>query len=123
MMVPHCILAEPVCCSGSVEQAFGVALVEQEAMVAVEQVLDAKEQEESFTGASTPDEMHSTEVMAEYRSRMNERLVGHDIEMDMTKEEVWTRKDEQGDPKKVWKWLDWGCSMLEMSLAFPASMV
>ena len=38
MMVPHYILVEPVYCSGSgsVEQAFRVALVEQEAMVVVE---------------------------------------------------------------------------------------
>ena len=45
MMVPHYILAKPVCCSGSssVEQAFGVSLVEQEVMVAVEQVVEAKE--------------------------------------------------------------------------------
>jgi hypothetical protein len=85
MMVPHYILVEPVCCSGSgsVEQAFGVALVEQEAMVVVEQVVEAKEWEESCTGASTPDEMHSTEVVAEHRIEMNEQLVGHDIEMDM----------------------------------------
>lgn len=95
-MVPHCILVEPIFCLGSglVEQEFGVALVEQEAMVVVEQVVEAKEQEESFTGASTPNEMHSTEVVVEYRSGMNEWLVGYDIEMDRTKEEVWTRKDE-----------------------------
>jgi len=89
----------------------------------VEQVEEEKEREESCIGAFTPDEMHSTEVVAEHRSEMNERLVGHDIEMDRTKEEVWTRKDEQGGPKKVWKWLDWGFSMLEMSLAFLAGMV
>ena len=65
MMVPHCILAKPVYCSGSgsVEQAFGVALLEKEAMVAVEQAVEAKEQEESCTMASTPDEMHSTEAV------------------------------------------------------------
>ena len=43
MMVPHYILAEPVYCSSSVVQEFGVALVEQEAMVVVEQVVEAKE--------------------------------------------------------------------------------
>ena len=60
----------------------------------VEQVVEAKEWEESCTRASTPDEMHSTEVVAEHRIEMNEWLVGHDTEMDRTKEEVWTRKDE-----------------------------
>ena len=66
MMVPHYILVGPVCYSGSclAEQAFGVALVEQEAMVVVEQVVEAKEWEESFTAVSTPDEMYSTEVVA-----------------------------------------------------------
>ena len=61
--------------------------------------MEAKEQEESCTRASTPDKMHSTKVVAEHRSEMNERLVGHDIEMDRT-EEVWTRKDERGAPRR-----------------------
>lgn len=60
----------------------------------VEQLVEAKELEESCTGASTLDEMHSIEVVAEHRIEMHEQLVGHDIEMDRTKEEVWTRKDE-----------------------------
>ena len=34
--------------------------------------MEAKEQEESFTGASTPDEVHSTEVVAEHRGEMDE---------------------------------------------------
>ena len=50
--------------------------------------------------------MHSTKVVVEHRSEMSEWLVEHDIEIGMTKEEVWTRKDEYGDPKKLWKWLD-----------------
>ena len=54
---------------------------------------------------------------------MNEWLVGHDIEMGRTKEEAWTRKDEQEGPKKVWKWLGWGRSMPEISLASPIGMV
>lgn len=108
MMVPHYIPARPVCYSGScsVEQVFGVALVEQEAMVVVEKVVEAKGREKSSTGASTPDVVHSTEVVAEHNSEMNEQLVEHDIEMDMTKEGVLTRRDEKGDPKKAWKWLD-----------------
>ena len=57
-------------------------------------MVEEKEQEESSTGASTPNEMHSTEVLAKHRIEMHEQLVGHDIEMDMTKEEVWSRKDE-----------------------------
>ena len=72
-------------------------------MVAVEKVVEAKEQEESCTGASIHDEMHSIEIVVECRSGMNEWLVGHDIEMERTKEEVWTRKDDQGGPRKVWK--------------------
>ena len=32
---------------------------------------------------------------------MNGWLVGHDMEMLRTKEEVLTRKDEKGSPKKV----------------------
>lgn len=104
-MVPHYILAEPVCCSslGSAGHAFGVALVEQEAMVVVEQVVEEKELEDSCTKASTLDEMHSTEVVVEHRIGMNEQLVGHGIEMERTKEEAWTRKHEQEGPKKVWK--------------------
>ena len=45
MMVPHYILARLVCCSasGSDGQAYGVSLVEQEPMVVVEQVVEAKE--------------------------------------------------------------------------------
>ena len=74
MMVPHYILAKPVYCSGLglVGQEFGLALVEQETMVVVEQVVEAKEREESYIGASTHDEMHSTEVATEHKIEMNE---------------------------------------------------
>jgi len=68
--------------------------VEEEAMVAVEHVVEANEWEESCTGASTLDEVHSTEAVVEHKSEMNEQLVGHNMEMDLTKEGVWTRKDE-----------------------------
>ena len=44
-------------------------------------MVEAKELEESCIGASTPDEVHSTEVVAEHRIEMNGWLVGHDIEM------------------------------------------
>ena len=40
--------------------------------VMVGQVLEANEREESCTGASTTDEVHSTEAMAEQKSEMNE---------------------------------------------------
>jgi len=124
-VVSHYILAEPACYLGSssVEQAFGVALVEQEVMVAIKQVVEAKEPEESCIGASTPDEVHSTEAVAKHRGEMNDQLEEHGIEMDMTKEGVWTRKDEQWDPKKAWKWLDKGCNRSEMSLPFPSGKV
>ena len=88
-----------------------------------EQVVEAKEWEESCTRTSTLDQVHSTEAMVKHRGEMNEQLVEHDIEMDMNKEKVWTRKDEKGGPKKTWKWLDWGCSMARMSFAFPAGKV
>ena len=56
-------------------------------------MVEANEREESCTRASTPDEVHSTEVVAEHKSEMNEQLEKHGIEKDTTKEEVWTRKD------------------------------
>ena len=43
--------------------------------------------------------------------------------MDKTMKEVWTRKDEQGDPKKVCEWIFWGCNNSGMSLASPTSKV
>ena len=85
--------------------------------------MEAKEWEESCTRASTLDEVHSTEAVAELKSEMNEQLVGHNMEMDPTKEGVWTRKDEQGDPKKAWKWLDRGYNRSGMPLAFPVGKV
>ena len=65
MRSPQYIPAEPVYCwdSGSVEQAFEVALVEQEVTVVVEQEVEAEWREEYYTGASTPTEVHSTEVV------------------------------------------------------------
>ena len=65
MRSPQYIPAEPVYCwdSGSVEQAFEVALVEQEVTVVVEQEVEAEWREEHYTGASTPIEVYSTEVV------------------------------------------------------------
>ena len=94
-MVPHYTLAKHVYCSGSdlVGHEFGVALVEQtvtvvvgqvveqKVKVVVGQVVEAEEWEESYIGASTLDEMHSTEFAAKHRIEMNGWLVGHDIEM------------------------------------------
>ena len=70
-------------------------------MVVDEQVVEEKKREECCIGASTPDEVHSTEAVAEHKSETNEQLVEHGIEMDMTKEGVWTRMDEQAVPKKA----------------------
>jgi len=67
--------------------------------------------------------MHSTKVAIEHRIEMNGWLVGHDIEMCRTKEVVWTSKDEQRDPKKVWRGLGWGYSMPKMSRASLVGMV
>jgi len=82
-VVPRYMLAENVRFSGlgSAGQEFGVAFVEHEEMVVVEQVVEAKEWEEICTGASTPKEMHSSKVVAENRVEMNGWLVGHDMEM------------------------------------------
>lgn len=85
--------------------------------------MGAKEWEETCTRVSTLDEVHSTEVVAKHKSEMNEQLVGHNMEMDPTNEGVWKRKDEEGDPKKAWKWLDRGHNRFQMSLVFPASKV
>ena len=52
-------------------------------------------------GASTPEAVHFTEVVAEHMVVMTRWLVGNDTEVKRTKEEVYTRKDEQGVPKKV----------------------
>ena len=74
MMFPQYIPVGPVCCwgSSSVEQAFGAALEEQEVMVVVELVVEAKWREEYCTGASTPVEVHSTEAVAGHVSDMYE---------------------------------------------------
>ena len=61
--------------------------------------MEAREWEESCTRASIPDEVHSTEVVAEHKIETNEQLKEPGIEEDTTKEGMWTRKDEQGGPK------------------------
>ena len=43
--------------------------------------------------------------------------------MDKTTEEVQTRKDEQGDPKKVYEQIGWGYNKLGMSLSSPVGKV
>ena len=72
-MFPQCIPARPVYCwgSGSVERVFEVALEEQEVMVEVELVVEAKWQEECCIGASTPTEVHSTEAVARHVNDKN----------------------------------------------------
>ena len=92
-------------------------------MVVVEKVVEEKWQEKSCIRASTPAEVHSIEVVAQHESEMNEKQVHYGIEMDKTKEEVQTRKDEQGDPKKVYERIGWGCNKFWMSLASPAGKV
>jgi len=44
--------------------------------------------------------VHSTEVVAEHENETNEQQVEYGIEMDMTKEGVQTKKDEQGTPRR-----------------------
>jgi len=65
MLSPQCIPARPVGCwgSASVEEASRVVLEEQEVMVVVEPVVEEKWWEESYIGASTPVEVHSTEAV------------------------------------------------------------
>jgi len=50
-------------------------------MVVDEKVVEENERDESCTGASTPDEVHSTEAVAEHKSEMNEQLVGHNMDL------------------------------------------
>lgn len=50
-------------------------------MFVFEQEVEAKEREESCTGASTPDKVNSTEAVAKHRGEMDEQLIGHEIEM------------------------------------------
>ena len=64
-----------------VGQAFGVALVEQEAMVVDEQVVEENKREECCIGASTPDDVHSIEAVVEHKSETNEQLVGHTMDL------------------------------------------
>ena len=73
-MFPQCIPVGPAYFwgSGSVEQVFEVASEEQEVRVEVELVVEAKWQEECCIGASTPTEVHSTEVVAGHVSDNNE---------------------------------------------------
>ena len=59
-----------------------------------EPVVEVEWWEESCIGASTPAEVHSTEVVAGHVSETNEQRVEYGIEMDKTMEEVRTRKDE-----------------------------
>jgi len=47
----------------------------------IAQVVEANEQEESCTGSSTPNEVHSTKAEAEHKSEMNEQLVGHNMDL------------------------------------------
>lgn len=61
--------------------AFGAALVEEEAMVVDEQEVEENEWDESGTGASTPDKVHSTEAVAKHKGEMNEQLVGHNMDL------------------------------------------
>jgi len=98
-------------------------LEEQEVMVVVEPVVEEKWREECCIEASTLVEVHSTEVVAGHVSETNEEEVEYGMEVDKTTEEVRTRKDEQGGPKKVYKWIGWGYNKLGMSLASPAGKV
>ena len=66
----------------------------------VEPVVEEKWQEERCIEASTPVEVHSTEVVAGHVSETNEEYVEYGMEMDKTTEEVRTRKDEQGAPRR-----------------------
>ena len=50
-------------------------------MVVDEQVVEENERDESCTGVSTPDKVHSTEAVAEHKSEMNEQLVGHNMDL------------------------------------------
>ena len=63
-------------------------------MVMVEPMVEAEWREESYIGASTPGDLHSTKVVDGHVSETNEQWVEYGIEVDKTMEEVQTRKDE-----------------------------
>ena len=67
--------------------------------------------------------MHSIELVAGHESETNEKEVEYGMEMDKTMEEVRTRKDEQGGPKKVYELIGWGYNKLGISLASPVGKV
>ena len=69
-------------------------------MVGIELVVEAKWREECCIRASTPVEVHSTEVVTGHESETSEMAVEFGMEMDKTMEEVRTRKDEQGTPRR-----------------------
>ena len=75
MRSPQYIHAEPVYSwgSGSVEQAFEVALEEQEVMVVAELEVEAEWREDCCIEASTPTEVHSTEAVTGCVNDMNEK--------------------------------------------------
>ncbi len=50
-------------------------------MVVVGWVVDAKDREESCIGASTPNEVHSTDDVVEHKSETNEQMVGHNMDL------------------------------------------
>ena len=50
-------------------------------------------------GASTPMMVYSTKVVGEHMAEMIDWQVGNGIEVQKTREKVWTMKDEQEDTK------------------------
>lgn len=43
--------------------------------------MEENKREECCIWASTPNEVHSTKVVAEHKSEMNEQLVGHNMDL------------------------------------------
>ena len=75
-------------------QASTLAWVEKSVTVVVGQVVEEIKVDHCCIGASTLRVVHSIEVVAEDMVEMTGWLVGNDIEMQRTKEEVLTSKDE-----------------------------
>jgi len=68
----------------------------------VEMKVEAVRLDIGCMGASTPRMVHSTEVVEEYMAEMIDWQVGNGIEVQKTREKVWTMKDEHEGTKGEW---------------------
>lgn len=98
----HCRPIVHVYCSGSslVRWAYEVVYVEQGLKFVVEIEVKAIKLECCCMGASTPGVVHSTLVMDEYMVEMFGWSARNGIEVQKTREKMYTRRDEYGGTKR-----------------------